>query len=205
MPAGPSEVMVVADSSANPSFVAADLLAQTEHIGGRGILLTNSLKLAKEVEKNLKEQIPNLSAQSQTFISQNKIDLVVVKDIAQALDIANDYAPEHLMLEVVKPQYWKTKVVNAGSVFLGNYSSEALGDYVSGTNHVLPTNQYAKCYSGLCTEAFMKSITFSNITKAGILDMKNATATLADLESLDAHKQSVLIRCEQIKNQKEKK
>jgi histidinol dehydrogenase len=194
MPAGPSEVLVIADKTANPIFTASDLLAQAEHIGGRAILLTTDNDFANKVEIEIENQVANLK--NSQFLKDNLeyLTILSVDSLDKCFDISNKYAPEHLILQIENAEKYVDIVLNAGSVFIGNYSSEALGDYVSGTNHVLPTSGYAKSYNGIIIESFMKSITFQKISKEGMLKMASAVEVLSDIEGLEAHKMSVVLR-----------
>ncbi|MDR2847198.1 MAG: histidinol dehydrogenase [Mycoplasmataceae bacterium] len=200
MPAGPSEVLIIADTTAIPQFVASDMLAQLEHdICAKAVLITNNKKLVGAVEKEIQKQLLTLSRKAIINESLKNAKIIIVDDLEQAFDLANKFAPEHLMLQIKNPNKYLIKISNAGSVFIGNYSSEALGDYVSGTNHVLPTSGNAKSYSGLSVTAYMKEVTFQEITKTGIENMKSSLVQLADIEGLDAHKNSVLIRLKNMK------
>jgi histidinol dehydrogenase len=187
MPAGPSEVLVIADETANISFVAADLLAQAEHDeDARAILVTTNENLARQVIAELNKQAKKLNRQAILKKSLAKAWAILAQDLQEALSISNTYAPEHLILQINNPKDYLQQVHNAGSVFIGPWSAEALGDYASGSNHVLPTYGYAKSYSGIGVEAFMKAIT-------------QAVETLTTLEGLDAHKLSVLNRVNSIR------
>lgn len=195
MPAGPSEVMVVADDTAKPEFVAADLLSQAEHgTDSQAILVSHSEELAirsmEEVERQLKD-LPRREMAAKTLENSRVIVLDKMEDI---IGMMNIYAPEHLILSVKEPFKLSQKVVNAGSVFLGNYAPESAGDYASGTNHTLPTNGYAKMYSGANLHSFMKSITFQEITPDGIKAIGPAIERMAQEELLDAHKNAVSVR-----------
>lgn len=195
MPAGPSEVMVIADKDANPAFVAADLLSQAEH--GRDsqvILVTTDLTLANNVIAAIEVQLQSLPRREIALAALQHSRVIIVDRIDMALDIANQYAAEHLILQVNSPRLYVDRVVNAGSVFLGPWSPEAVGDYASGTNHVLPTYGYAHAYSGLAIKDFMKTITFQELTREGLLDIANTVTTLADIEGLQAHANAVHIR-----------
>jgi histidinol dehydrogenase len=195
LPAGVSEVMVVADASARADFVAADLLAQAEHSGdAQSLLVTSSAALAAEVAQHVERQVPRLSRTAILKESVANIRLLVVDSLETALDIANEYAPEHLMLQVREPRRWLARVTAAGSVFLGNWSPETLGDYCSGPNHTLPTYGYAKAYSGLGLEDFQKRMTVQEVSPEGLQGLAQTAQILAGLEGLDAHAAAVGIR-----------
>jgi histidinol dehydrogenase len=195
LPAGPSEVLIVADDSARPEIVAADLLAQAEHdCEAQVILVTPSRALASAVVAAVAAQCVELSRRSILEESLIASRCIVVPDLSVALAVANDYAPEHLILAVREPRRWLTQVQNAGSVFLGPWSPEALGDYCSGTNHVLPTYGYARAYGGLSVLDFVKRITVQEISAAGLRNLGPTAVTLAHLEGLDGHARSVARR-----------
>jgi len=195
MPAGPSEVLVIADSTAVPEFVASDLLAQAEHDPlSQAILVTDSAALAAAVANAVESQVTTLSRAKILAQSVASSRAIVVPDLETALEISNAYAPEHLLLQVRTPRRWLAEVTNAGSVFLGPWSPEPLGDYCSGTNHVLPTYGYARAYSGLSVLDFVKRMTVQELSPAGLRDLGPVAATLADLEGLDAHAEAVRFR-----------
>jgi histidinol dehydrogenase len=196
LPAGPSELLIIADETANPSFIASDLLAQAEHDPQtRTILLTTSKKLAQAVEKQISGQMPSLSRKEIIESSIQKGGLIViVKNMEEAVNFANLIAPEHLQIQTENPDKIFGKVQNAGAIFLGEYSPVAFGDYSSGLNHVLPTGGYAKFYSGLSTRDFVKTISFLKCNKQGYKSLKKITVELAKIEGFDAHAKSVLIR-----------
>ncbi len=192
MPAGPSEVLVLADDSARPDFVAADLLAQAEHDPqSQAILVTPSAELAREVAAEVERQLPQLSRHAILVKSIGASRCIVVPDLDTAIQVANDYAPEHLLLQIRQPRAALARIRNAGSIFLGDWSPEPLGDYCSGTNHVLPTYGYARAYSGLSLVDFSKRITVQELTPQGLRDLGPVAATLAHLEGLDAHAAAV--------------
>jgi histidinol dehydrogenase len=192
LPAGPSEVLVIADDSARPDFVAADLLAQAEHDPqSQAILVTPCPELASAVALEVQRQIPTLSRQAILEKSIGASRCIVVPDLHTAIAVANDYAPEHLLLQIREPRAALGQIRNAGSIFLGDWSPEPLGDYCSGTNHVLPTYGYARAYSGLSLMDFSKRITVQELTPAGLRDLGPVAATLAQLEGLDAHAAAV--------------
>jgi histidinol dehydrogenase len=192
MPAGPSEVMVVADDNANAEFVASDLLAQAEHdTQAQAILVTSSRRLAEAVASEVEKQTALLSRRAILQESLTASRCVVVSDIAAAIEVANLYAAEHLILEVEEPRQWLPRIQNAGSVFLGAWSPEPMGDYCSGTNHVLPTYGYARAYSGLSVLDFVKGITVQELSPAGLQGLGPVAVELAKLEGLDAHASAV--------------
>jgi histidinol dehydrogenase len=195
LPAGVTEVMVVADDGARADFVAADLLAQAEHGAlAQAILLTPSRALAAAVEREVRTQVEKLSRREILESSVREMRLITVDSLDGALDIANEYAPEHLILQVREPRHWLAKVEAAGAVFLGAWSPETMGDYCSGPNHTLPTYGYARAYSGLSLEDFQKRITVQELTPLGLEVLGGTACTLAALEGLDAHAATVNIR-----------
>lgn len=200
MPAGPSEVEVLADETANPAFVAADLLSQAEHgVDSQVILITTSEKLIQEVEYEVQQQLSRLPRWEMADKSLANSKLILVKDMKEALAMTNEYAPEHLIIETKNYMELAEKVTNAGSVFLGSYTPESAGDYASGTNHTLPTNGYAKAYSGVSLDSFIRKITFQEISKEGIQNIGPAIEVMAANEQLDAHKNAVTVRLKAIK------
>ncbi|MBU0475505.1 MAG: histidinol dehydrogenase [Bacteroidetes bacterium] len=195
MPAGPSEVLVIADDSANAKFVASDLLSQAEHgADSQVILISTSEKLITKVEDEVNILTNQLSRKMIIEQSLNNCVIILVNNLDEAIAISNIYAPEHLILAVENSEMLAEKVVNAGSVFLGNYSPESAGDYATGTNHTLPTNGFASTYSGVSLGSFMKKITFQKLTKSGLDKIAFAIEAMADAEGLDAHKLAVTIR-----------
>lgn len=199
LPAGPSEVLVIADQSARPAFVAADLLAQAEHDRlSQAILVTDSAALAEAVAAEVAVQRHRLSRAEILAESVTHSRAIVVGDIAEAVEVSNQYAPEHLLLQVAEPRRWLARVVHAGSVFLGNWTPEPMGDYCSGTNHVLPTYGYARAYSGLSILDFVKRITVQELTTHGLRDLGPTAAQLADLEGLDGHAEAVRLRLREL-------
>ncbi len=197
MPAGPSELAVVADDSACPSFVAADLLSQAEHgTDSQVILVSNSESLIAETIGEIDKQILSLPRREIARSSLANSKAILVKDIDEALTISNKYAPEHLILATRNAEELAENVKNAGSVFLGNYSCEAAGDYASGTNHTLPTNGFARSFSGVSLDSFFKKITFQQLSPKGLLELGPAIEQLAAAEGLEAHKRAVSIRLE---------
>jgi len=199
MPAGPSELLVMADDSANASFIASDLLSQAEHgADSQVILVSTSEKLiedvSKEVEKQLKE-LPRIEIATKAIQNSKSI---LVKDFKQALALINEYAPEHFIVCTNNNDFFIDGILNAGSVFIGNYTPESAGDYASGTNHTLPTNGYSKSYSGVNLDSFTKSITFQEISKKGIQNIGKSIELMALAEGLQAHKNAVSIRIKEI-------
>ena len=195
MPAGPSEVLVIADEDANPAFIAADLISQAEHgADSQVVLISNSLSLIDRVKKEVNKQIKFLPRKNFAAASIESSFALLVGDFNEAINFSNDYAPEHLILHLKNPELYKSKINNAGSVFLGEYSPESVGDYASGTNHSLPTYGYAKSFGGVSVESFMKAITFQKLSKKGLEGIADTVETLAKVESLDAHKNAVTIR-----------
>jgi histidinol dehydrogenase len=195
LPAGPSEVLVVADASARADFVAADLLAQAEHSAdAQVVFVTTSSALAEATATQVETQLQRLSRADTLRKSIEHARLFVVDTIDTAIDVSNAYAPEHLILQVANAREWLPKVRNAGSVFLGAWTPETMGDYCSGTNHVLPTYGFARAYSGLSLHDFVKRITVQELTSDGLRELGPTAITLAALEGLDAHANAVRIR-----------
>ena len=200
MPAGPSEVEVIADETAHPKFVAADLLSQAEHgLDSQVVLVTTSQKLLDEVEYEVQHQLARLPRWQIAEKSLENSKLILVKDMEEAIELTNEYAPEHLIVETKDYMELAEKVVNAGSVFLGSYTPESAGDYASGTNHTLPTNGYAKAYSGVSLDSFIRKITFQEINREGIQNIGPAIEVMAAHEQLDAHKNAVTVRLNSLK------
>ena len=200
LPAGPSEVLVIADEQANPAFVAADLLAQAEHsVDAQSILVTTSTTLVDQVLTELDRQTSLLSRESTLLKALEHARLIVVKDLHAAFAVSNAYAPEHLIVQVDNARSWLPQIRNAGSVFLGPWTPETMGDYCSGTNHVLPTYGFARAYSGLSLADFMKRITVQELSSDGLKDLGPTAVTIADLEGLDAHANAVKIRMATLK------
>lgn len=195
MPAGPSEVLVVADHTAQPAFVAADLLAQAEHgPDSQAVLVATSADIIKRVNEELGKQLEVLPRAEIAQMALRNSYAIEVSDLQEALDFSNHYAPEHLILET---NDWKPlipRITNAGSVFLGHLTPESAGDYASGTNHTLPTSGYARSYSGVSVDSFVKKITFQHISQEGLSHIGSVVETLAELEGLHAHKNAVSIR-----------
>ncbi|MBQ9177091.1 MAG: histidinol dehydrogenase [Bacteroidaceae bacterium] len=201
MPAGPSEVAIVADESANPVFVAADFLSQAEHgVDSQAVLVTTSQSMLKAVDEEVKRQLALLPRKEIASKALENSRLIYVETLDEAIEIINDYAPEHLILAVNDYMSVAGRIVNAGSVFLGNYSCESAGDYASGTNHTLPTSGYAKAYSGVSLDSFIRKITFQELTPEGIRNIGPAVALMAQHEQLDAHKRAMTLRIEKLKD-----
>ncbi len=198
MPAGPSEALILADSSANPIFIAADILARCEHDpNASAVLLTDSEKLAVKVKAEIKKQFSYLKRQNIIKKSLSKYSAIIISDSwDEILDFTNEYAPEHLEVMVKQPWNMLPKIRNAGSIFLGNYAPVAVGDYASGTNHVLPTGQYAKMFSPVGVETFQKKTEFQYITKNGLKTLNPIVRKISEIEGLDAHYNSVKVRLE---------
>ena len=195
MPAGPSEVEVLADDTANPAFVAADLLSQAEHgVDSQALLVTTSPVLCQAVQQEVERQLALLPRKEIAARSLEHSKLIVVRDMDEALALTNAYAPEHLIIQTADYMQVAERVMNAGSVFLGPYSTESAGDYASGTNHTLPTNGYARAYSGVSLDSFIRKITFQEITREGLCRIGPAIETMAANEQLDAHKNAVTVR-----------
>ncbi len=195
MPAGPSEVLVIADDYANAKFVASDLLSQAEHgADSQVILISTSEILISKVEDEVDILTTQLSREVIIEQSLKNCIMILVNNLDEAIAISNIYAPEHLILAVDNPESLAEKVINAGSVFLGNYSPESAGDYATGTNHTLPTNGFASTYSGVSLDSFIKKITFQKLTKSGLSKIAFAVETMAEAEGLDAHKLAVTLR-----------
>ena len=195
IPAGPSEVLVIADDTANPIFVAADLLAQAEHgMDSQSILVCTSQEIAANVMAEVEKQVPVLPRAEIVKQALSNSYIIVTETLEDAMDFSNQYAPEHLILATENWQQISGAILNAGSVFLGNLTPESAGDYASGTNHTLPTSSYSKAYSGVSVDSFIKKITFQHITATGIQNIGPSVEILADLESLHAHKNAVTVR-----------
>ncbi|WP_129780327.1 histidinol dehydrogenase [Peristeroidobacter soli] len=201
LPAGPSEVLVIADEDANAEFVAADLLAQAEHSAdAQAILVTTSRKLAEATLEQLEAQMRRLGRESTLRESINHARLFLVDSLQAAFDLSNAYAPEHLIVQVAKPRDWLPSIRNAGSVFLGAWTPETMGDYCSGTNHVLPTYGFARAYSGLSLVDFQRRMTVQELSAEGLRDLGPTAITIAGLEGLDAHANAVQVRLRQLAN-----
>jgi histidinol dehydrogenase len=199
MPAGPSEVMVVADKSADPAFIASDLLSQAEHgADSQVVLVTNNEELAEQVKAQINLQLEKLPRKELAEKSLKNSVLIVMEDEQKIVNLINEYAPEHLILSTKNYSELAERVINAGSVFLGNYTPESAGDYASGTNHTLPTNGWARSYSGVNLDSFIKKITFQEITEEGLKSIGPAIETMAAAEQLEAHKNAVTLRLKRI-------
>ncbi len=195
LPAGPSEVAIYADKTANAKFVAADLLSQAEHgIDSQVILVASSQEIAESIEQEIEEQIENLSRKEIAKKALENSLIVVLSDSSKAFDFLNSYATEHLIIASDQAKNLAQKVINAGSVFIGNYTPESAGDYCSGTNHVLPTNKAALAYSGVSLDSFIKKITFQEISKEGLDILGPSIEVMAEAEGLDAHANASRIR-----------
>lgn len=200
MPAGPSEVEVLADETANPVFVAADLLSQAEHgVDSQAVLITTSKRLQQAVREEVERQLETLPRKDIAARSLANSKLIVVRDMEEAIEMTNAYAPEHLIVETADYLAVAERVVHAGSVFLGSLTPESAGDYASGTNHTLPTNGYAKAYSGVCLDSFIRKMTFQEISPEGIRQIGPAIEVMAANESLDGHKNAVAVRLKTVR------
>ena len=200
MPAGPSEVCVIADANANASFIAAALLSQAEHgIDSQAIFITTSAPKLKEVKDEVKRQLNLLPRKEIAAKALDNSKLVVVANDNEAIDLANTYAPEHLIIQTDNYETLAERVINAGSVFLGKYACESAGDYASGTNHTLPTHGYAVAYNGVNLDSYCRKITFQHLTDEGIRHIGHAVETMAAAEGLDAHRNAMTIRIEKLK------
>jgi len=203
MPAGPSEVLVIADENADPEFVASDLLSQAEHgEDSQVILLSTSDQLAHNVARSIASQLTMLSRQSIAEKALNNSRLIVVRDLAQAFKISNDYAPEHLILQIEEASSYVEKIENAGAVFIGKWTPESMGDYINGANHVLPTEGFATRLSGLSVADFMKYISVQEVSQQGLKALGPAAMQLADIEGLTAHKKAIESRLEMMGREK---
>lgn len=199
MPAGPSEVLVMVDNTCNPAFVAADLLSQAEHGEDSQVMLVSlDESVVDAVRRELAKQLSDLPRKSIAEKSLANSRVVLFDDEAVAVDFVNEYAPEHLIINMSNAGAIAEQIVNAGSVFIGNFSPEAVGDYASGTNHTLPTNGYARAYAGVSLESFLKYITYQQLSEAGIRNVGPSVETLAGAEALDAHRRAVSIRLQNL-------
>ena len=200
MPAGPSEVCGIADDTANIEFVAADLLSQAEHgIDSQVFLITTSHKVIDDVQKEVSRQLRQLPRKEIAQKTLENSQLVLVKDIREAIDLSNAYAPEHLIIQTEAYEEVAEQIVNAGSVFLGQYACESAGDYASGTNHTLPTHGYATAYSGVNLDSYQRKVTFQHLTADGIRSIGRAVELMAEAEQLDAHKNAMTVRMKSLK------
>ncbi len=199
MPAGPSEVCVIADESANPVFVAADLLSQAEHgFDSQVFFITTSEKVLDKVKKEVEAQLERLPRKEMAQTSLDNSKFILVEDYDAAIDLSNTYAPEHLIIATQNYEELAEKVVNAGSVFLGNYACESAGDYASGTNHTLPTHGYALAYNGVNLDSYNRKITFQHLTQDGIRNIGDAVVTMAENEQLEAHANAMRLRVKEV-------
>lgn len=200
MPAGPSEVCVYADDTCEPSFVAADLLSQAEHgVDSQVLLVASNEELVKKIQKEIDQQLSHLPRKKMAEEALENSKAIVIDTPEMAIALINEYAPEHLILAIDKADWWAEKITNAGSVFMGNYSPESVGDYASGTNHTLPTNGYAKAYSGVSVDSFVKKITFQQLTANGLQLLGPTVIEMAEAENLQAHSNAVAVRLQSLK------
>ena len=200
MPAGPSEVLIIADETADASFVAADLLSQAEHgEDSQVILVINNESGLSSIQKEIERQLSTLPRKAIAEKALANSRVIVLNDQQKAADFINEYAPEHLIINTKNASSFAETVINAGSVFIGNYSPEAIGDYASGTNHTLPTNGFAKAFAGVSLESFMKYITFQQLTEEGIKNLGPVVEQMAEAEQLEAHKMAITIRLNKLK------
>ena len=195
MPAGPSEVLVVADETTNPAFVASDLLSQAEHgADSQVVLVANNIEVVEKVIREIETQLLQLPRKETAAKALSNSILIVQENIRDQIDLINEYAPEHLILSLKNYTEFSDNIINAGSVFLGELTPESAGDYASGTNHTLPTNGWARSYSGVNLDSFLKKITFQEITKEGLKNIGPAIEKMAAAEELEAHKNAVTLR-----------
>lgn len=203
MPAGPSEVAIMADFSANPAFIASDLLSQAEHgPDSQVVLVTNDSTLVEKVSLELEKQLNALSRKGIAEKALDNSQAVVLNSKEEMIELINGYAPEHLIIAMENYNEVAERITNAGSVFLGNYTPESAGDYASGTNHTLPTNGWARSFSGVNLDSYLKKITFQEITRDGIMNLGPVIETMAQAEMLDAHKNAVTLRLKEIRDKK---
>ena len=201
MPAGPSEVCVYADETSIASFVAADLLSQAEHgVDSQVILIANSIEIVEQVQKELDMQLVSLPRKELATKALAHSKAIVIENTEEAIAMMNEYAPEHLILSINNAAQVAEKIINAGSIFIGNFSPESVGDYASGTNHTLPTNGFAKAYSGVSMDSFVKKITFQQLTERGLENIAPTVIEMATAEGLQAHSKAVELRVEWIKS-----
>ena len=201
MPAGPSEVCVIADETANTEFVAADLLSQAEHgADSQVVLITTSNKLIDDVQQEVSRQLDRLPRKEIAQRALENSRIILVNDVKEAMDLSNTYAPEHLIIQTEDYETLAERVVNAGSVFLGRYACESAGDYASGTNHTLPTHGWATTYSGVNLDSYCRKVTFQHLTDEGVRNIGHAVELMAEAEQLDAHKNAMTVRFNSIKN-----
>ena len=201
MPAGPSEVLIIADESANPEFIAADLLSQAEHgSDSQVIMLTDNQALIEKVKKEIEKQIQLLPRKDIALKALENSMLILLTSLDDCVSFSNSYAPEHLIINSLYATLLSGKITNAGSVFLGNFSCESAGDYATGTNHTLPTNGFAKSYSGVSTDSFLKKISFQEVNQEGIKNLGPTIELMAEAESLNGHKNAVSLRLKSLRN-----
>ena len=201
MPAGPSEVCVIADEMANPAFVAADLLSQAEHgADSQVILITTSHKVIDDVQQEVDRQLDRLPRKEIAQRSLQNSLIILVRDKKEAIELSNAYAPEHLVIQTEDYETMADHVVNAGSVFLGRYACESAGDYASGTNHTLPTHGYATAYNGVNLDSYCRKVTFQHLSEEGVRSIGRAVELMAEAEQLDAHKNAMTVRMVEIEN-----
>jgi histidinol dehydrogenase len=199
MPAGPSEVCVIADGTSNPAYVAADLLSQAEHgPDSQVLLISTSFDLVEDVMEEIQKQLKELDRKKIAIKALENSKALVVNDLNEAIEISNEYAPEHLIICCKDEELIAERIINAGSVFLGDYSPESAGDYASGTNHTLPTNGFAKIYGGVSVDSFVKKITYQKLTQQGLHNISNTVIQMAEAEGLDAHANAVRVRMESV-------
>jgi histidinol dehydrogenase len=199
MPAGPSELLIMADKNANPAFIASDLLSQAEHgVDSQVVLVSTDENILLETENQIRIQSENLDRKLIIEKALKNKKLILVKSDQDAVDLINFYGPEHYIISTDNNSFYVDNVINAGSVFIGAYTPESAGDYASGTNHTLPTNGYAKAYSGVNLDSFLKNITFQELTKQGLVTLGNTIELMAQAEGLMAHKNAVTIRLKSI-------
>ncbi len=201
MPAGPSEVLVIATEDSTAEFVAADLLSQAEHgPDSQVILVSTSEEKIQEIKESIENQVKELPREEVARLALKNSRAFLVNDLYEAIELSNDYAPEHLILAFDEAQRWIDLITNAGSVFVGKYACESAGDYASGTNHTLPTNGYARAYSGVSLDSFVKKITFQKISKTGLSELGPHVEIMAEAEGLQAHKNAVTVRLNELRN-----
>jgi len=202
MPAGPSEVLIIADGGANPEFIAADLLSQAEHgSDSQVILLTDDQRIIPLVMAEIEKQLTILPRRDIACQALENSNSILLGSIDECIEFSNMYAPEHLIIAVSDPTPAAAKITNAGSVFLGKYSCESAGDYATGTNHTLPTNGFARSYSGVSTESFMKKITFQQVSEEGLMNLGPAIELMAEAENLSGHRNAVSVRLKTLRNE----
>ena len=200
MPAGPSEVLIIADASCNISFVAADLLSQAEHgVDSQVVVVATSDEIIKKIIEETQKQVMLLPRKEIAMASLENSRAIVLKTIKDCFEFSNEYAPEHLIVASDKAENYEDLIVNAGSVFLGNYTCESVGDYASGTNHTLPTNAFAKSYGGVSLDSFVRKVTFQKVSQQGLQNIGKSVELMAEAEQLSAHKNAVTIRLKSLK------